>query len=734
MNTDDNIPGWIEAEKKFKQVIFSSSFANYRPTSTYKWFYEQTELTSFTGLSYLKTDNVTNMADMFYDCSSLTSLNLSGWDTGNVTDMTYMFGRCNSLTSLDLSGWDTRNVTNMSSMFMDCDGLTSLNVASWNTGKLKNMNNMFCGCSSLTSLDVSSWDTGQVTHMGGIFASCNQLKSLDVGGWNMANVTIIGSMFLNCSSLTSLNISGWNMSNVTRMGYMFGRCKSLTSLDLSGWDTAKVEDMEFMFAECSSLTSLNLSGWNTGKVTNMSAMFEGCGKLASLDVSGWDTSNVENMKGMFSNCIKLTSVNVSSWDTGNVTNMYGMFSNCIKLTSVNVSSWDTGKVTYMDLLFYNCNSLTSLNVSRWNTSNVTKMGYMFDDCSGLTSLDLSGWNTAEVTNMGFMFYDYSSLKTIYVGAGWNTGKVTSSKHMFYDCFELVGGSGTTYNSSYTDDTYARIDGGTSDPGYFSVKRYGIKIGGTQVTSLNMNDVFDDGGSVKFDGDKTLTLNNASISIDDEDGYGIYTQISDLVVSVSGNNTIESKQGTAFLAMAPVHFKGYGTLYLKGLFGFKSTSREKKDMSVTVSDGIHLICEGGSSGGGFKGYCVTGRPSTYYTTLTISGTSTIFEAQSVTGGKGSIYDIVGLELSDGQVIVSPTGATFNSTKCAVCNGSNIITDRVIIKNPSGIATGLEAQPQDKVQCSMFNVQCDGWYTIDGRKLSGKPAKKGVYIHNGKAVLH
>ena len=26
--------------------------------------------------------------------------------------------------------------------------------------------------------------------------------------------------------------------------------------------------------------------------------------------------------------------------------------------------------------------------------------------------------------------------------------------------------------------------------------------------------------------------------------------------------------------------------------------------------------------------------------------------------------------------------------------------------------------------------DIWYTIDGRKLDGKPTKKGLYIHNGR----
>ena len=40
-------------------------------------------------------------------------------------------------------------------------------------------------------------------------------------------------------------------------------------------------------------------------------------------------------------------------------------------------------------------------------------------------------------------------------------------------------------------------------------------------------------------------------------------------------------------------------------------------------------------------------------------------------------------------------------------------------------------------SMHNSQCimhnDGWYTIDGRKLNGKPAAKGVYIYQGSKVV-
>ena len=41
--------------------------------------------------------------------------------------------------------------------------------------------------------------------------------------------------------------------------------------------------------------------------------------------------------------------------------------------------------------------------------------------------------------------------------------------------------------------------------------------------------------------------------------------------------------------------------------------------------------------------------------------------------------------------------------------------------------------ENVQCSMVNVQSESWYTLDGRHLSDKPAKKGLYINNGKKVV-
>ena len=78
-------------------------------------------------------------------------------------------------------------------------------------------------------------------------------------------------------------------------------------------------------------------------------------------------------------------------------------------------------------------------------------------------------NTCEVTKMIGMFYRCTNLRTIYVGSGWSTAAVTDSNDMFRSCSSLVGGQGTAYDVNHLDVSYAHIDGGPSNPGYFTDK-------------------------------------------------------------------------------------------------------------------------------------------------------------------------------------------------------------------------------------------------------------------------
>ena len=63
------------------------------------------------------------MSRMFYNCSSLESIDLSSFNTTNVKDMRCLFSDCSSLKSIDLSSFNTTNANNMSWMFNNCSSL-----------------------------------------------------------------------------------------------------------------------------------------------------------------------------------------------------------------------------------------------------------------------------------------------------------------------------------------------------------------------------------------------------------------------------------------------------------------------------------------------------------------------------------------------------------------------------------------------------------------------------------
>ena len=466
---------------------------------------------SFKGISALLsvekikvTSNVSNMANMFYECSNLTSLNVSGFDTSNVINMSCVFYGCHSLTTLDTSNWDTSNATGMSGMFYECRGLTSLDVSGFNTSSVTDMNNMFYGCSGLTSLDVSGFDTSKVTDTSYMFYNCNNLTSLDVSGFGTSKVTSMSSMFYGCGGLTSLDVSGFDTSKVTDMNNMFYGCSGLISLNIEMWplnditqtaisslpvgDDAKNEiytsanftvptgwtliysnpyDIAIYTCNASGVLpafNTEYTGYSTEETDNGDGTYTTYIRTNDLDVmpSKYDfnyktallsveklkvTSNVTNMGRMFYGCSKLTSIEgIETWITSNVTDMSYMFYSCSGLTSLDVSGFDTSKVTSMSRMFSGCTNLTSLNVSGFNTSNVTNIGRMFYECRGLTSLDVSGFNTRSVKDMQGAFYGCSGLTSLDV-SGFDTSNVTDMSYMFYSCSGLtsldVSGFGTS---------------------------------------------------------------------------------------------------------------------------------------------------------------------------------------------------------------------------------------------------------------------------------------------------
>jgi len=253
---DDQEPGWITEHKAdIVRVVFDVSFASARPTSCNSWFMECEKLEAIDGIENLNTSKVTDMWNMFYNCKSLTSLDLKTFDTHNVLGMSYMFFGCNNLTYLNVSSFDTSNVGNMNWMFAGCWKLTNLSVSNFDMHSVRTMLGMFSSCKGLTHIDVSHFNTENVKNMQAVFQNCENLSSLDLSGFNTSKVNDIASMFNSCKSLTSLDLSNFDTQLVTQSTSLFYGCQKLEAIYLG--DKFSLEGLSklyasiYMFYNCS---------------------------------------------------------------------------------------------------------------------------------------------------------------------------------------------------------------------------------------------------------------------------------------------------------------------------------------------------------------------------------------------------------------------------------------------------------------------------------------------------
>ena len=502
LNEGDNAPGWYKPNNDgsnaniIKKVVFDASFANARPTSCYKWFYDCTNLTTIEGIEYLNTENVTNMGWMFSNCEALTILDVSNFDTKNVTNMRYMFSICFALTTLDVSNFDTQNVTNMSNMFSDCSALTTLDLSNFDTKNVTDMSWMFSFDTALITIYASNKFVTTACEKGqNMFKDCTNLVGAvpydeNKRGKEMANCTTgyftdiaskVAESYAVFDEATNTltfkhdtnkpagafalneieNAPGWYKPNddgsngniikkvvfdasfanarPTSCCEWFNGCTDLTTIEgVEYLNTENVRDMSGMFWGCAALTTLDVSHFDTQNVTNMSYMFSDCSALTTLDVSNFNTQNVTNMYYMFSNCSALTTLDVSNFNTQNVTDMSGMFSDCSAITTLDVSNFNTQNVTDMSYMFFYCSAITTLDIANFDTKNVTDMSYMFYNCSALKTLDVSNFDTQNVTDMSWMFYNNSALTTIYASDKFVTTACKEDRNMFTSCDNLVG--------------------------------------------------------------------------------------------------------------------------------------------------------------------------------------------------------------------------------------------------------------------------------------------------------
>ena len=438
-----------------KSVVFDKSFKTYAPTSLKGFFAWLTNLETIKDLKYLNTEQVTDMSNMFYGCSALTSLDVTHFNTAKVTNMNYMFYGCSKLTSLDVTKFNTANVTNMSYMFESCSALSSLDLSNFNTAIVTDMSYMFYGCSALSSLDLSNFYTKEVGNMVCMFSGCSALKTIYASEKFVTSKVQSGEgMFAWCKNLKGTILE----YNNSKTDHTYANCGT------NGYFTPVFEYAEF--------------NEGTGTLTFRRGLSKPERAYAlNLETSepGWLTHIDEIKKVVFD----------ASFADARPTSCCQWFWYCTNLATIEgIENLNTENVTNMGVMFCRCQNLSSLDLINFNTGNVTNMYGMFSNCQNLSSLDLTSFNTANVTNMDYMFDGCSTLTTIYASEKFVTDQVNGGD-MFNECRSLKD-----YSFSKRDSKYANYK-----TGYFTKlvgKNGDEKIGATGETLATDNLVLDDG--------------------------------------------------------------------------------------------------------------------------------------------------------------------------------------------------------------------------------------------------
>ena len=247
------------------------------------------------------------------------------------------------------------------------------------------------------------------------------------------------------------------------------------------------EDASIMFNGMSNVHTLDFgNNFDTSNVTNMFSMFGNMGGLNKLNLGqNFDTSKVTNMMGMFGYMYNLSLLDLGDkFDTSKVTNMSYMFSATNNLQRLDLGDkFDTSKVTDMSYMFAGI-GLNTLDLgNKFNTSKVLNMEGMFCSTYILEELDLGQhFDTSKVMDMAYMFAG-SNLGTIYVASDFDLSSLELDDEMFAEIYDLIGGSGTTYDYEHIDATYARIDDpDNGKPGYFTLGDYSETVSQSKLVS------------------------------------------------------------------------------------------------------------------------------------------------------------------------------------------------------------------------------------------------------------
>ncbi len=458
-------------------------------TSTYYMFYLANKLDVPIELSHEALDTLTlgtSYNYMFSGAEKIPSIKLASNST-KPTTFNNMFYNCISVTDIDIQDLNASSITSLSSMFQGCTHLKVVKLPELNTSKVSSIGNMFYNCESLEEIP-NNFITSNFTNVNSnsaiyVFGGCKSLNDIDLSKMGLPNITSLAGFFNNCSSAKHIILPNIT-TKVADLSSMLYGCDNLQTFDFTPLKDCKISNLTNLFGSgstdtniegeldvdllplnCSTnvnisnlcagnkcLQSIKLPDLSNSKVSTASIfyrMFKDASSLVSIEIRPIkDTTPINTLAEMFSGCTRLKSIKgLENISKGGMTltttsnyNQYGlyrMFYNCESLETIDLSSINTKNLSNTNAIiemFRGCKSLKTLNISHFIiNSKINNVIDLFNGCQSLVSLSLPDFTPAtSITNTSRMFNDCKSLKTITNLDTLPWTKITDYRYMFYN--------------------------------------------------------------------------------------------------------------------------------------------------------------------------------------------------------------------------------------------------------------------------------------------------------------
>lgn len=453
--------GASEAEDRYDICVFSEDGSDMKAINSFQGCFKgcsNMETNNF--VEHIDTSGVTRFKEIFSGCSSLTSLDLTGFDISHSSDASSMFNGCSSMTWLGYSaGFNTRDCKYFEYMFQNCKKLGE--VPDIDISNAYDILSMFKNCQEITSVNLFGAGKDTASHLGeknnsvrignddikDVFVGCTGLKTISITGINASQLTSVAGFF-KTDALRKGDTKDDKKNGVEKILFndiilpnagtdiaheLFKDYQSLKHLDISGFvigtETNNRFNLSSMFKGCKKLavegdgedTKLDMTGFIRDEmiVTNTNSMFDGCESLTTVLVPGFysaekgiPTKDSEDTGSMFKGCISLINVGGDVY-VEKTKSINSMFYNCSKLTEIKLIGSASGEQTTVTdtsiNTFYNCISAQKIWVQNIHAPQVTSLEGLFDGCEVLKSVDISTLSTGVITNTKKMFHNCKAL-------------------------------------------------------------------------------------------------------------------------------------------------------------------------------------------------------------------------------------------------------------------------------------------------------------------------------------